>query len=372
MSIKSAVIQSDIQAAARHYPMIEALRALAALSVVVFHLQGLVGVTMPGPLNYIGVSGWMGVDLFFAISGLVIGQSVIRNLTRGSLQRYAVARVARIVPLHFLTCVLFVFLVDSAVFWNAPVLQTVSHALFFHNFLPSTIHAINGVNWSLAVEMQFYCLAFLIIHYLQSKSLRSWVFTLIFVYLCVLAWRSSSYFFTAADVQGHALRQHLGAQTPALFDGFATGLVMALVFNRQAPKENFNKALVLYATALLLFAASHYCYMSVRADYYGQFWSAVFLRSLVAASCCTLVLAAVYTPNSKAKWLAPTFWLGRISYGIYLWHGLLLGVVVSTTWSIQIKALAIGAGAITLAWLSYQTIELPAQAWIRRRFNRTR
>ena len=100
-----------IRCDSKRYSMIEALRALAALSVVVFHLQGLVGVTMPGPLNYIGASGWMGVDLFFAISGLVIGQSVIRNLTRGSLQRYAVARFARIVPLHFLTCVLFVFLV---------------------------------------------------------------------------------------------------------------------------------------------------------------------------------------------------------------------------------------------------------------------
>jgi peptidoglycan/LPS O-acetylase OafA/YrhL len=64
-----------------------------------------------------------------------------------------------------LTMIVFIIFIVPDIFLSAPnqlIKNIVSHLLFIHNIFPSTHGSINGVNWSLATEMQFYLLIFLL------------------------------------------------------------------------------------------------------------------------------------------------------------------------------------------------------------------
>src|ERR1700749_259322 len=97
------------------FPLIDVLRGFAALGVVVYHVIAHFNWTefpTSGPLVWFRI-GWMGVDLFFVISGFVISLSAFTMLDRISSRQefsmtFARHRVARLVPLHYLTCLVFI------------------------------------------------------------------------------------------------------------------------------------------------------------------------------------------------------------------------------------------------------------------------
>lgn len=148
----------------RVFPHVDLLRALAALLVVVYHLEALGSLALRGdvfwtlPFRY----GWVGVDLFLVISGFVIMLSAARAYERAPQDfkwPFMQRRLRRLLPLYVLTCLIFLFLVRPEVLLR-PIEQLVpvllSHALFLQNLSHHTHGVINGVTWSLALEMQFY------------------------------------------------------------------------------------------------------------------------------------------------------------------------------------------------------------------------
>jgi peptidoglycan/LPS O-acetylase OafA/YrhL len=125
-------------------------------------------------------AGWIGVDMFFVISGFVIGLSALQGYDReGPPFRAAFARrrIARIVPLYVLTCLIFLLPVDPSLL-GLPLRQLAlhlgSHALFLHNLSPATHGSINGPNWSVALEMQFYAAMALATPLLARATLGWW------------------------------------------------------------------------------------------------------------------------------------------------------------------------------------------------------
>lgn len=143
---------------------INLLRAFAAIGVVVYLVIELTNWTAfpsTGPLLAFRVGGF-GVDLFFVISGLVITRSALAlwQRDRSTFRRhYWSHRLSRIVPLYVLTGALWIAFFWPGFFSEAPqriIGQIVSHLTFTHSFWPSTFDSIDGVNWTLALEMQFY------------------------------------------------------------------------------------------------------------------------------------------------------------------------------------------------------------------------
>jgi peptidoglycan/LPS O-acetylase OafA/YrhL len=141
-----------------YFPNINLLRAFAALLVLVYHVIELgpwPDFPSSGPLLTFR-AGWVGVDLFFVISGFVIGLSAIRLYRDGDSdyrRTFMRRRLARIVPLYLVTCVAFLILVQPAVLslpWPKLLVQFASHLLFLHNLHPALHGAINGPNWSVA------------------------------------------------------------------------------------------------------------------------------------------------------------------------------------------------------------------------------
>ena len=150
------------------YPGLDLLRGFAAISVVIYHvIEWFKWESFPShhPLALWFRLGWMGVDLFFVISGFVIATSALNLLERDE-SRYAREfcrrRLSRIAPLHYLTCVIFaLFVTPSVLFLDDTYIHVLTHFSFTHNLLWYTQGSINGPNWSLGVEMQFYVLILL-------------------------------------------------------------------------------------------------------------------------------------------------------------------------------------------------------------------
>lgn len=94
----------------QYFPLIDVLRGFSAISVVIYHIINHFkwnSFPISGPLVWFRI-GWMGVDLFFVISGFVIAISTIRTYDRSDnysifCKNFLTHRFSRIVPLHYLT-----------------------------------------------------------------------------------------------------------------------------------------------------------------------------------------------------------------------------------------------------------------------------
>lgn len=134
------------------FPNINILRAAAALGVVVYHVIEFTNwnsFPVQGPLVAFRV-GWLGVHLFLVISGFVIAFSALSAYRKTPIEfakTYWRHRLARIVPLYFLTLILWML-----VFWpqfagmgaGEIARQVLSHMTFTHNLSSSTHSTIDG------------------------------------------------------------------------------------------------------------------------------------------------------------------------------------------------------------------------------------
>ncbi|HWS74038.1 MAG TPA: acyltransferase [Quisquiliibacterium sp.] len=312
------------------FPAVDVLRAIAALLVLVYHVIEIgrwTGFPVTGPLLVVR-AGWIGVDLFFVISGFVIGLSALQGHAReGAAFRapFARRRLARIVPLYALTALAFLLLVEPSLL-SAP-LRTLathlgSHALFLHNLHPNTHGSINGPNWSVALEMQFYAAMMFAAPWLaRSTPLR----VLPALVLLAWAWRAAVAWFVGPGVDHAHLLHVYSSQLPGTLDAFGFGIVLAMAIagghrSIAAMLAQSWRNFALWSLAFaVLFAAAMEVYWP-RASYWDRPAMIVLWRTLLAASFCCLVAAAVALPAQRALALRPLRYLGEISYGIYLWH----------------------------------------------------
>lgn len=154
------------QPPADRQPLIDWLRGFAALAVVMFHYfhassrDGWVPVETPPLLSLLSSYGYLGVHLFFIISGYVI----MMTAQRSTLRRFTASRVSRLLP-AFWVCMALTALVELAV-PNAPI-KPESWTQFFANLtlVPTWFgqRAMDGAYWSLTVEITFYLWVALVI-----------------------------------------------------------------------------------------------------------------------------------------------------------------------------------------------------------------
>src|SRR5437773_2519695 len=136
------------------------LRCVAAAAVAVAHLPGLLSLPGLGPTSArLLTEGFYGLTTFFVLSGFILAYTYHDRLarpTRRELGRYALARVARVWPLHLLTLGL------AAVLATAPapggVGTAVANAFLVHAWVPdiALIQSYNSVSWTLSHEAFFY------------------------------------------------------------------------------------------------------------------------------------------------------------------------------------------------------------------------
>lgn len=312
------------------FPFIDVLRGFAAISVVVYHVImhfNWVGFPISGPLVWFR-TGWMGVDLFFVISGFVISLSAFSTLDKTTdrrkfLAHFARHRILRIVPLHYATCVVFVVYIYPFMFFSLDGWkQFATHALFIHNLFLMHQGGINGVNWSLGDEAQFYVLMMFVAVWLRQCP--PWI---IGVGAVAIAWTWRLFIYHVTDITGPLgvfPRFVYATQLPGMLDEFACGILLARFVRTRAGRRfiTTNPArLWVFPAATVIMGGIAFLVYWHNAIYWDSEWMVVSYKTLFCVSCGLLVLSAC-SVNQKSLLLisAPFRYLGTISYGIYLWH----------------------------------------------------
>jgi peptidoglycan/LPS O-acetylase OafA/YrhL len=335
------------------YAGLDGLRAVAVATVILFHLS-------PGGLP----GGYVGVDVFFAISGFLITALQLREREDSGTIRlgaFWARRARRLLPALFL-----LLLVCGAAAWlvRGDVLvhlgrQLLGAATFSSNwvaigsgqsYFDETTPELFRNLWSLAVEEQFYLVWPFVILLLALVRAR-WVRVAV---VALLALASAAAMWAVFVPGGDATRVYYGTDTHAF--GLAIGAVLALGAWRLRPWVGTIVGTLgvagIVAAAVLLPADASVTYRG------GLF--AVAIASGLA------ILGAVSSPLGRVLDVAPLRWVGRRSYGLYLWHWPVFVLVEAAlpTWE-RTGAMGWALGGIALAIsvvaaaLSYRFVEQP-------------
>ena len=342
-------------------PELDGIRGISILLVLGLHFTPNL---IPG--------GFLGVDVFFVLSGFLITSLLLQEWSRRSsisLKDFYVRRILRLGPglaayLLSLGAYAFVFLKkEDALDIYLGIALTLSYVSnWVIAFKPDFPTGILAITWSLAVEEQFYLLWPMMLSLLLTLKLnRNWIIIALVLGFVSVGVNRALLWETGASVR----RLYYATDTHA--DGLLIGcLVGCLVCWDLLPKsrwlEVFVKCVALAFACLIAFLVLTTKHDNPRL-YVGGF-------SLVAIGIAVTLLTLVSWPSgpvTAALRFKPLAWLGRISYGLYLWHWPVRGLVFGRSAHPSVKQI-IAATALSLAItsLSFYVIELPFLRWKKR------
>src|SRR5213595_1638963 len=159
-------------------PGLDLLRALAIIVVVIYH-AALFGFKLPGRVDRFG---WIGVDLFFVLSGYLIGGQLLAPLARDqriNLRRFFARRVLRIIPAYFAALAIY-FLLPS---WREYPEMSQPLWKFILSVQNIALHGGTAFShaWSLAVEDQFYLALPFLLLFLYPRPRASMILSCVIV-----------------------------------------------------------------------------------------------------------------------------------------------------------------------------------------------
>ena len=342
------------------------MRGCAVLSVLVFHYLWFTQVlrTTPGlsGLHQLGSFLHCGVDIFFVLSGFLIGGSLMASRGRPDyFSRYFTSRIARIFPLYYLWLGLF-FLISAlplgtmggAIPWllDSGGVPLWSYLLFVQNF-PVSVHGVWGpswlaVTWTLAIEMQFYLLAAIVIRITPARFVGLAALVFIAIAMAFKQW-GGPYF------GGHALM----SMTIARLDSPFMGVLCAWLWRLDPVRDLIcRRGNALAAAASVLMVGY---YLTVAYDVVAYPVSVLSLNAVVFGV-GTLAFAgpALATPGAVVRGLR---WCGVRCYAIYLIHEGILGLVsgVIYAWPPNVWPPGVGWPAVIVA--AVITFSLAALSW---------
>ena len=376
-TLPSRETQEQPQRPAR-WPALDGLRAIAILAVIGLH----VGI-LPG--------GYLGVDVFFVLSGFLITSLLISEWDeRGgsiSFRRFYARRVLRILPA--LGCVLAVAALVAAIIlavrWKRDTgyadatLSGVPWALLFAGNVDQVLHpgglplGALGPTWSLAVEEQFYLLWPALFVLLMRRRLSRSGLALAFGCLAVA---EMIYRLVAASHGWSHDRLYFGTDTHS--DGLLLGCALAFWLSARQPGKPAPSRLAAGLTWGAATVIAVVFLAGAKAWEAGAVSAAVLGTAVVLAALVSGRAPAALDRALRARWAV---WIGRRSYGLYLWHGLILaftealispytGIFPAGGWRRVVWSVAL-VGAVAVSFivtdLSYRRVELPALR-LKRRF----
>lgn len=295
-------------------PELDGLRGVAILMVIVFHYLEPVHRTAQGLLWHLLVParlGWIGIDLFFVLSGYLIGGILMANRESPVFFRtFYIRRFCRILPLYLV--VVAGCLVANRLFGGPPGPPLYQYLTFTQNFWMA-IHGQFGilllaVTWSLAVEEQFYVLLPPLVRFNQGKRL------LAIVIGCILLAPIVRYVLIARSGQHGMFAAHVLLFTH--LDALMLGVLLAWMHAREiAIPRRVVRAVWVISAALVTLAALQPPKTGAPA------WPmvATLYYQVVTLLCASTLVIALDGGFRFLRW-KPLAYTGVISYGLYLMH----------------------------------------------------
>jgi peptidoglycan/LPS O-acetylase OafA/YrhL len=360
------------------FPLLDSVRAIAALSVLVFHAGFWSDITLTGSALAPFLSRLdVGVTIFFVLSGFLLYRPFVRARLEGSPPPRATAygwrRALRILPAYWVALTVIALAIPK------PDTFQPDHAVAYYGLLQIYGDlALGGITqaWTLCVEVTFYAL--LPLWALALRRLPATVRSEL-IALAVLAAAGTAWILAAvlsAPDPDHANTGRMLLWLPAYLDHFALGMALAVVSVAGAPRalEWVGRrpwvAWAAAAAAFVVVAVGIGLSPENRLDAPMTAAQTVARHWLYAAVAVGVLLPAVFGPPGQGavrrllgqRWL---LYLGVISYGIYLWHNAAMEKVAGAvgrdgTWGDFALYLASGVlAAVVLAAVSWKLLERP-------------
>jgi len=371
------------------FPGIEALRALAALAVVVEHCWALArGVPSFGFGIVPGLGNW-GVDIFFLLSGFLLADFFWTDRRRPAREFY-VRRFFRIAPAYYVCVgILTVFFVQHSLLFSPAGFKGLLALLTFTQWLwptTSTNLNVNGSLWTLTIEMILYL----------TLPLLAWLIAKrpVLASLGLVALGAGYRLMVALDgawlqqlrvgnnqVPTEIARLFLSRQFLGILPIFVLGIALrwAVIHGkldrvlqwRGGPKSRPNLLILL----VLLVPSLVFLRGLEPASYYEHWVRFTYFDYTVALLAVPALLYASRPISAELpRHMVPAVWMGERSYGLYLWHFPVILSIYGIGSSgnppdlhhLPVKIVLIFVISIALAWGSYSLVELPAREYGRR------
>ncbi len=300
--------------------VLDGLRGIAITLVVLYH-EWLVSGQALGPLNFIAEAGFLGVDLFFFISGFCLFYPHARAMFEGrsepGTRKFFERRALKIVPSYVLAVAVFALVYRGQ--FSSPAdaaRQVFAHLTFLHTLSTATFGSISGPLWTIGIEVQFYAIFPFVAPLFRRSPL--------FGYLALVA-LSETYRVVIA-VLGLGTSFLWMNQLPAFLDVFGAGMfaAYALLWSRargvSITATSSALAAATFAIALAALGAASRVGATVSADA-AHGWLNDH-RVLIGPLCIVLALSTSFSSQTLRGLVASRaiVFLSAISYNLYLWH----------------------------------------------------
>jgi peptidoglycan/LPS O-acetylase OafA/YrhL len=366
------------------YPSLHGLRVLAIVSVVQFHVTwifaGEQGIRLDRDFTASSLTVFFGMDLFFMLSGFLIGMILLRSLAKtGSqnLKRFYIRRVSRTFPSYY---VVLTYLALTTALTASQVKHLPWEYLYGTNFmslLRSDIIMFWG--WSLALEEQFYLtvpILFFVLHRLRSDRARLVLLTCVWAAALVIR---IVIFLKRAPWTDLLLYEALYFRPHTRFDTLVAGIILAFVHHRWGDritvwlKKPFHRALLgLVSLACLWLLVQPYMFGPEHVQLVHVFaWGTV--TSVMYFGVLLLLIHGDTSGWIHHALSAPIFRkIATLGYGVYLVHIPLCDLVIvpaaqraqARHWPMLLvwpaALLALMLSSLALAYVMHVVIEKPS------------
>lgn len=310
----------------KYLPSIDSLRAIAVIAVIIYHIDA----------NYLP-GGFLGVDLFFVLSGYLISSLIIKEYKSTgtvNLYNFYVRRARRLLPAVYfmITVVLIIITLFNGVLLKKSYLDALFGYIYSSNWW-YIFHKLDYFDsfgsqspfkhlWSLAIEEQFYMffpLIFLIFNRKSksnnsnSKLNKNFIYVVLSLILVSLI--AHILLFDINNIN----RIYFGTDTRAF--SLLVGVVGAILYpmdrlsERTTKKDNMIYSIVSLVSILVLIGI-----MINTSEYNTWLYRGGFLLVAIIGLIIIISSGRQYTFMSKLLSFKPFVFIGKISYSLYLWH----------------------------------------------------
>lgn len=310
----------------KYLPSIDSLRAIAVIAVIIYHIDA----------NYLP-GGFLGVDLFFVLSGYLISSLIIKEYKSTgtvNLYNFYVRRARRLLPAVYfmITVVLIIITLFNGVLLKKSYLDALFGYIYSSNWW-YIFHKLDYFDsfgsqspfkhlWSLAIEEQFYMffpLIFLIFNRKSKSNNSNSKLNKNFIYVVLsLVLVSLIAHILLFDIN-NINRIYFGTDTRAF--SLLVGVVGAILYpmdrlsERTTKKDNMIYSIVSLVSILVLIGI-----MINTSEYNTWLYRGGFLLVAIIGLIIIISSGRQYTFMSKLLSFKPFVFIGKISYSLYLWH----------------------------------------------------